>query len=160
MNINNKFHHCFTMLLYYSKNRIFLFCFFTIALFSLSCKTTKKLNCDDVQGIKIAYLPKGINTAHAINDCDDILKYTPVVKDTTISDKETIRNFIKLINNLKVSKNHSNEDYRIMCLIIVKDMKNPILICFGEDWLINYNGIIMKDNKKIFKFLDNLLYNY
>jgi len=146
-------------LLIHLRNKILLCFLFTLTLFSTSCNTSKNLNCDDVQALKFAFLPKGLNSAKAISDCEGILSYIPNVMDTIITDQKTICRFTKLVNDLAESENQVNEDYRIICLIFIKDSKNPKRICFGEGWLINFEGVIMKDDANLFNFLDTLLYN-
>lgn len=140
------------------RNRILLFNFFLFFLLLCGCNSTNKLKCNNVQGIKIAYLPKGINPNKAISNCDDIFDYSPVLMDTTITNKEIICKFINLANEFVVSNDSSNKDFRIICLIFVNGSEKPTKMCFGEDNLIFYNEIQMNDNIALFNLLDTLLY--
>jgi hypothetical protein len=141
------------------RNKVLIFYSILIVTLALGCQTSSKLRSNDIQGLKFGYLPKGMNTAHAISECDNILLYTEVLIDTVITDTKTISRFIKLVNELEESNDSINADYRIICLIFLKENKSPKRICFGEGWLIDYEGVIMKDDANLFNFLDELLYN-
>ena len=141
------------------RNKTIIFFCIPIILTILGCQSAKMLNSKDVQGLKFAYLPKGMNTARALEDCDDIFHFPENIQDAIIEDQKTIRSFINLVNTLEEYGGAVNEDYRLICLIFLKDSKIPKRICFGEGWLINYEGTIMQDNENIFNFLDGLLYS-
>jgi hypothetical protein len=124
-----------------------------------SCTSSKQtLDCKDVQEIKIAFLPKGINTNKAISNCEDIFQYRPVLKDTVINDKEFICNFVRNINKLEKSNEPINYDFRVACLIVLKSGKHPQKLCLGEGYTTVFNDILMKDNANLFKLLDETLY--
>ena len=139
-------------------NKVFIFCFILIFIIVLGCQPSKELRSNDILGLKFAYIPKGMNTARAVQDCDGVFLFPENLKDTAITDTKTISSFIKLVNELEESNDIINEDYRIICLIFLKDSEIPKRICFGEGWLINYEGVIMKDDADLFNFLDALLY--
>ena len=131
----------------------------TYTHFSTSCTTTKRpLDCNDVQEIKIAFLPKGINPNKAISNCNDIFQYRPVLKDTVLNNQEFICNFIRNINKLEESNIAINYDFRVACLIVLKSGKHPQKLCFGEGYITVFNDILMKDNANLFKLLDETLY--
>lgn len=127
--------------------------------FLSNCSAPNKvLNCNEVKAIKFAYLPKGINPNKAISNCEDIFKYRPLLKDTTITNKKFVCEFFKLVKELKPSNQLAHRDFRIICLIAFSDNKEPLKICFGEGYLTVYNQNLMKDNHSLFDLLDEVLY--
>jgi hypothetical protein len=124
-----------------------------------SCKNEESfVDSKNVQQLKIAYLPKGINPDMAISNCDDIFEYPEVLlKDTTVTNPEFILTFISELNKLKKSNRSINYDFRIKCLIILKQGEKKE-ICFGEDHLIVFDGILMEDNTKLINQINLQLY--
>lgn len=117
------------------------------------------LNCDDVDYIKIAYLPKGINTAMAISDCNDIFQYKEVLREKTFYQSPELCELVKSINNLEKSREEIDFDFRIKLLIFTKKTEKPLELCLGEGYLTTLNGRLMMDNPWLFKLLDEMLFN-
>ncbi|HNV81396.1 MAG TPA: hypothetical protein PLO02_06260 [Tenuifilaceae bacterium] len=139
--------------------KMWLLCIIVSILLLPNCTPKNKvLNCNEVQSIKVAYLPKGINPNKAISNCEDIFQYKPVLKDTILTDKELICSFVNLVNKLKISDEPINSDFRIICLIVFNDNRQPVKICFGEGYLTVYNQTLMKDSDILFNMLDEVLY--
>lgn len=127
-------------------------------IFTIGCKTDHHYIDDrKVQKIKIAYLPKGINPDMAISNCNDVLRYSALLQDTTITNREFISEFISQINDLEESSDSTNFDFRINCLVFLKEGQYR-QICFGEDHLIVLDKVLMKDNRKLFLLIDDALY--
>jgi len=132
--------------------------FSLLVLFIISCQDQNdKLEYHNIKKIKIAYLPKWINPDTDIDECKKVFSYE-TVKDTIISDKKTIRKLVDLINNLEVSNDTLNYDFRIYCIIQFKNDMPYMTLCFGANHTIVINNQLMKDDKKIFSFFDELLY--
>jgi len=132
----------------------------SILLICFSSCTNREdyIDIKNVQQLKIAYLPKGINPNMAISNCDAIFEYPKVLlKDTIITDSEFISSFINEVNKLKESNKSINYDFRIKCLIIINKGENKE-ICFGEDHLIVFDDILMEDNAQLISKINNALY--
>lgn len=140
------------------KSKILIHVTLLLTILLISCKSSQKIDCHNVQKLRFAYLPKGVTSPNAISDCHKLFGYSPSLRDTTITDEIKICDFVDRINSLSIADSLESEDYRILCLIFVKGKKNPIKICFGEGYLINYNKTQMQYSKELFDFLDKLLY--
>jgi hypothetical protein len=121
-------------------------------------KAEQRLSPQNIQYIKISYLPKGINPNMAIDECIDIFQYKPVLRDTILKDDKFLSSFTSLVNILNETDMAINYDFRISCLIFFKDESVPHRLCLGEDYLIVYNDVLMDDNKELFDLINETLY--
>ena len=129
-----------------------------LLIFSASCTfDDKKVDCNDINNITIHFLPKEIDPVMPISDCNYIFKYEPVLKNITINDRDIICELASIINNLKISTEEAYLDFRIMVLI---ENKNGEInhLCIGENDLIVYDGVLMKNETVLFSIIDKLLY--
>lgn len=136
----------------------YLFVILLVTILQGCSKSDYYVDSENVKEIKIAYLPKGINPDMAISKCEDIFEYPKVlIKDTIISDREYIKNFIRNVNELEESEKPINYDFRINCLMVLEKGKYK-QICFGEDHLIVLDGKLMRDNQKLIDLINKTLY--
>jgi hypothetical protein len=141
------------------KNNVFWLILVISVCFSLGCTQIKeRVMQHNIHHIKIAYLPKGINPNMAINECNDIFQYQPVLKDTLLTNIEFLNSFTTLINRLNEADEHIDYDFRIFCLIFFKDKNTPHKLCLGEGYLTVYNDVLMEDSKELFELLNETLY--
>lgn len=142
------------------KNNIFWLILVISVCFSFGCtQTEERVMQHNIHQIKIAYLPKGINPNMAINECNDIFQYQPVLRDTVLTNYDFLRAFTRLINRLDEAEEHIDYDFRIFCLIFFKDKSTPHKLCLGEDYLTVYNDVLMEDSKELFELLNETLYH-
>lgn len=142
-----------------SQNIKLLLIAFVSLLFLQCSKDNHRIKANDVILIKIAYLTKGINPNMAVRRCSDVLDFPPeLLNDSVIKDSTFINTFVSIINKLQINNSRINYDFRIRCMIRFKDGTKKE-ICFGEDRLIVYEGILMKDSGDMFEFLNKNLYH-
>ncbi len=132
--------------------------FLLFLFFSNSCSHKNKgIDCNDIIRITINYLPKGIDPAIPISDCNYIFYYTPVLKEITLYEQGNICQLVFFINNFKTSNENTFLDFRININLENKDGEINRL-CLGEDDLIVFNGVLMKNEMELFEFINKLLY--
>lgn len=137
------------------KRKILILCM----LLALGCtQSSQRVFIQNVLYVKIAFLPKGINPNFDISECNHIFQYKTVLQDTIITNGLFIINFANIVNGLEESNESIDYDFRISCLIFFKDESKPHRLCLGEGYLTVYNDVLMKDNKELFKLLDEVLY--
>jgi len=130
-----------------------------IILFVLlgSCKNTGIIDPRIVTEIEVYSIMKGSEYAYAINSLDAVKREG---KDSTITDKDFINRFISMINDLQVDKNNTDPigDFRVAAIIRIRG-KRPRIILFGEYFRTVYQDKRMIDNKELFKFIDERIYD-
>lgn len=142
------------------KNNVFWLILVISMCFSLGCTQTKeRVMQHNIHHIKIAFLPRGINPNIAINECNDIFQYQPVLRDTLLTNIEFLSSFASLINKLDEADEHMDYDFRIFCLIFFKDKSTPHKLCLGEGYLTVYNDVLMEDSKDLFELINETIYH-
>jgi hypothetical protein len=139
------------------RNKILLFILIIFTAFSCSTQRYNRVNCSDVKKIRIAYLEQMLEVSIPINECGDVFRHYDVMRFAEITDSVFIRQFVKEINKLKVSKDLKDSisyDLRIYCTI----GNAHTTLCLGGFWGTLFNGQLMEDNRKIFRMLEKLLY--
>ena len=117
-----------------------------------------KINCADIDRIRMAYIPKGFTTQFGLARCSEVLGFNHV-RDTVFVNRNFICRFINLVNRLEVADNdYYCCDLRVTILIIPKYEKPRIALCLGEGWGILFEGQVMEHCQDLFDFIDDTLY--
>lgn len=135
-------------------NAIILIILFVL---SSSCKNTGIINPKIVTEIEVYSIKKGSEYVHAINSLEAVKREG---KDSIITDRDFVRRFISLINDLQVDKNDTEPtgDFRVAAIIRIAG-KRPRTILFGEYFGTVYQDKRMIDNKELFNFIDERIYD-
>ena len=121
-----------------------------------SCAKTRYINPDDVEYIKFGYLQKGIETYVALSSWQDVIgSYDRI--DTVIENRQFIQEYVELLNSTSAKADSTSGDYRVVSLIKLKDGAEHY-VCLGETFGLAFDSIILQDNKRIFDFVDSVLY--
>lgn len=145
------------------KNNCLLVCVSFLFLIT-SCRTNNELiNFKDVESIKFWYISKGMCTLSSIRDCGGVLNLDP--KDTVITDKEVIRRYVSIVNQLKPIDPNANYDLSVSSWIRMKkigeEKRQSIGVCidylFGR--VLRNDTLMQGDEEEIKKFLDEILYD-
>ncbi len=145
----------------YNKWCINLYVVILVSFLCTCCSENKHaIDHNDVKAVRFWYINKNTLTSIPITNCGRIIRDTLINKDTIITDRATIERYIRAINRLKPSKTPGNYDLRVTSYIRFKDKREDLMVCIST-----YNGvvlledIVMKEDKRIVKFLDELLYD-
>lgn len=80
-----------------------------------------------------------------------------MLKEITLYEQGNICQLVFFINNFKTSNENTFLDFRININLENKDGEINRL-CLGEDDLIVFNGVLMKNEMELFEFINKLLY--
>ena len=130
-----------------------------IAAFTLcicSCQT-KRINHNHVDELVFYPAAKGIERCSGINSFYELMYLC--CRDTCITDRNTINNFCRLINQLEFEKTFDVPDIR--CAVVIKYTSGDYdCYCFGESHGIQYNGCkSMKYSSALFEYIDEVIYD-
>ncbi|WP_196012685.1 hypothetical protein [Alistipes onderdonkii] len=129
-----------------------------IAICTASCSRAVYVNLESVEAIRFFYLPKGVETQHAVCDYRDVRTFTNIVQDTIIYDRKIISQYIGYVNKLRPVKQRNN-DFRIYSIIKFKNSDEYFHLGFGENFGVVFEQQQMKDYPKLFRWLHDLLYS-
>ena len=143
-----------------------ILCFFFIML--SGCNTSPSISVDDVESLTFYTTIRDFETPNAIQSFDvfmdwnessmkDSSGFSTLCRDTTISSRPFIDYFIDLVNDLRLSRNNSF-DLRTAVAINMKD-GHVNYIGFGHLFGTSYNGTKMKDDERLFEFLEDSIYS-
>ena len=113
-----------------------------------------KIKLEDVESIRFIYIETGSEPMVPISVRN--IETQPNL-DTLVSDVKTIRQYIDMINTLKISENNNMRDIRIVSYVNKRNGDQDT-IAVGENYEVEYNGIGMEDSRQLFTFLYKILY--
>ena len=123
---------------------------------SCSCSNTRIIDYEKVMEIEVFSIKKGTEYIYAINTVDAVKREG---KDSVISDRDFIQQFVSYLNVLKEDKNDSDPSGDFRTAVIIKIMnKHPKTVLFGEHFGTVYQGKKMIDNKELFEYIDEKIY--
>lgn len=127
--------------------------YLTITGVLVSCDRSIHIDYKDIDEITFYCMGKRIERCNRV-DLESLLFNS---RDTVITNKTFIKEFVSEVNKLVPDHNGPRGDYRVAAFIpIAKD--DTVKICFGESFGIEYNGVVMKDRRSIFKLIDTRIY--
>lgn len=129
-----------------------------IAICTASCSKAVYVNLESVEAIRFFYLPKGVETQHAVCDYRDVRTFTNIVQDTIIYDRKIISQYIGYVNKLRPVKQR-NMIFAFIRLLNSKIAMNIFILDSGENFGVVLNNNMMKDYPKLFRWLHDLLYS-
>ena len=139
-----------------------------------SCKQGRRIQPEGVDHIVFTAMPKGIERIGSITSYQ-VLRNGG--RDTLITDRLFIQKFTHMVNNLQ-QKENGHLDMRSAALIATKT-GDTLIVVFGEKWgtailwergkekgrpdeetlYMDVNGDFMKDNPRLFRFIDKRIYS-
>lgn len=155
----------------------FISCFLSL-LILLSCKRESIIEYETVENITFYALPKGIERVSSLVSFQQLKKEG---RDSTISNRKFIRNFIGMINRLRPEYYERSIDIR-SAAVIATETGDTLIIAFGEKhgtailndrgkdkWdyyedsdmflpSMTVNGILMQDYPPLFDYIDKNVY--
>jgi hypothetical protein len=147
----------------HQSGKIVLIILFIIIFIPISCSLNKNIiDHNDVEAIKFWYLSKGLLTIAAIEDCADVVyHFKESMKDTIISNRSVIKQYIEVINRLKPSKKRINYDLRVASAIkFIDNKKENMGVCVSFNGVTLVDDVLMKKDMRIVNLLDEILYNH
>lgn len=135
------------------RNRIKTIVFFLFTWFMMiSCNSPRMVNPNEIDHITFVCIGKGIETSFSIKP-SYLLTHG---RDTVVRDQKFIELFAKEINKLKPASKSQPCDFRTAA--IIHTLKDSIIICFGEFFGTECNGVTMRDRKDLFRMIDYDIY--
>lgn len=126
-----------------------------VCLLLISCTSSSK---NEIELVRIFYLPEGLHTVIAIQDCDEIFQYREVLRDTIIKEKQMIEELYGKCENLKAAEDSMGHvDLRIRCTFKYKDGSKKVL-CTGAYGNVVYEGVRMQDDPELLKMIKDIVY--
>lgn len=139
-----------------------------LLFFLSSCVHESTIDIKNVDRVVFYAMPKGIERCASIVSFDDLKREA---RDTTITDRLFVNKFVRMANSLRPDRERTGMDMRSAAQIITRQGE-IYTIAFGENWGIAFlndtnnsepspfrvNGRFMKDNPKIFSFIDKYVY--
>ena len=142
----------------------------TVSLFPfllLSCGHKKEIPPEQVESITFYAMPKDIETPNAIVSFQTVKSG---YRDTLIVDRDFIREFTTMVNDLKPERTVKGMDMRSVAVLKTKT-GDSLFVAFGEIWGTavlhdhgkdkspwRVNGQFMKDNPDLFRFINEHVY--
>ena len=142
----------------------------TVSLFPfllLSCGHKKGIPPEQVESITFYAMPKDIETPNAIVSFQTLKRG---YRDTLIVDRDFIREFTTMVNDLIPDRTVNRMDMRSAAVLATKT-GDSLFVAFGENWgtailrdhgkdksPFDVNGKFMKDNPDLFRFIDEYVY--
>lgn len=120
-----------------------------------SCSDSHKIKPEQVDHIVFFAWPKNVETPSAI-DSFERLTQENWAKDSIICDQVFIKEFVSLINRLKTGTPKAS-DFRSAAVIKMKSGEIHTC-CFGENAGISFDNSRMKDDSRVFRFIDKQIY--
>ena len=120
----------------------------------VSCRQCEHIDPEDVDYIVFYAMPKNVDFCHGKYSIEDLL---PNTRDSTITDKEFIRPFIRALNHLVIDEQVHLVDLRSAAVLHTTE-ERTITFTFGGDRGIFRDGQKMKDNATVFKMIDQKIY--
>lgn len=154
------------------RNKCF-YVFIVLAILITSCKNDKfMIDSNEVESLHFWFLPD-IDTNFAIKDCETVVFMTDQNKDTVIKDRETIEQYVEIVNSLEPVDPSTCYDLRVSSLIRMKEIngirKPDVKVCISGINHANYgetynhvllNGVLKQCKRKVIDvFLKKKLYD-
>ena len=123
-----------------------------------------RIKVDDVVSLKFYTTSRTFERNFSIRDFEyfvkwnkDSVSYGSICRDTTVFTRSSIEKFINYVNNLKISKNNT---YDLRTAVAI-NMKNGSTKYVGFGYLFGtcFEGLGMKDDKRLFKYLEDSIYS-
>lgn len=128
---------------------------FTFIFFFLTACHQERINNNEVLEIIFSVMPKRVETPIGVYTYFDLQHHG---RDTCITDKKSIKEFVNLLNQLELENDYYSIDLRCASVLRMKTGR-VVSFCFGENNGILYNGCqIMADDEAVFNFIDNNIY--
>lgn len=129
-------------------------------LSNTSCVSTKTfVDYEDVEAVKFWYLPQWVETPVSIGNCEEVVQFTELNRDTVISDPVFIKQYVDIINKLKPSGKELNYDLRVASLVKFKGNPENMRICISlYNGVVIKNDTLMKRNMQMVRLLEEVLY--
>ena len=121
-------------------------------LLFVSCKQDR-IRVDQVTRITFWAMEKGIEVFMALG-WEDVMCQG---RDTIIANRDFIESFVDLLNDLCPEKNDYGGDKRSVAILEMQS-GDSIIVAFGEHSNIHLNGKRMRDDSRIFSFIDEYVY--
>lgn len=126
-----------------------------LVFFFLTACHQERINEKEVLEIKFSVMPKRVETPIGVYTYFDLQHRG---RDTCITDKKTIKEFVYLLNQLELEDEYYSIDLRCASVLKMKTGR-VVSFCFGENNGIIYNGCqIMADNQAVFDYINNNIY--
>ncbi len=128
---------------------------FALILISLTACHQERINENEVLEITFSVMPKRVETPIGVYTYFDLQHQG---RDTCITDRKTIKEFVNLLNHLELEDEYYSIDLRCASILTMRTGR-VVSFCFGENYGIVYNGCqIMADNQALFDFIDESIY--
>lgn len=125
-----------------------------VCLFFCGCRTENLQSCSDY--ISFYYWDKGILTECAVTTIEEV-KEEAFCADTVLCDSNKVRQFYNYVMWLQPSTEQRCVNLRVVSGIHYND--TTIIASFGENQGIMVDGIRMNDDKRLFDFIEKVLYS-
>ena len=130
-----------------------------VAIMLYACSSsTPRLEDEDVEQIIFYAIPRHTEFFNGIHSFEDLLARYGGKRDTLITDRQFIKEYVSLLNNLRPTRMES-VDIRMATKITMKNGEIAT-VCLGalENRAIIYNGKCMKPDDTLFNFILNNAY--
>lgn len=121
-----------------------------------------KISPESVDSIRFGTLPKSLLIESRLTTYGMVAGlFKDHYKETVIRDRILINQYVSMLNRLRPVRNKKRQERgaNLRTTSILHTRDGDIYVCFGHLWTTSYEGILMKDRKEIFDFLDSLLYD-
>lgn len=123
-----------------------------------------KIEMKDVESLTFYTTPRDFETPHAIQDFRELLEWNRdstnggmLCRDSMVCSPSAIKTFVQLVNELNPSANGSC-DLRTVVAINFRS-NDTRYIGFGKRWGTCYEGKSMRDDERLFQFLEDSIYS-
>lgn len=117
-----------------------------------NCAHRTRILSENVVKIDFYAMDKGIETSYSFKP-EDVIRSG---RDTVITDRLFIDEFVTLINSLKPVEEICSDNRAVA--VIKTTVGEEIQIAFGYHWGIHLNGVRMNDDQRLFDFIDKYVY--
>lgn len=118
-----------------------------------SCKGNGFINPNEIDHISFYCMSKGMEFPSAVT----LSRLLSMGRDTVITDKGFINEFVKELNSLSPSSKRYNMDLR-KAAFLCTNAGDTIKVLFGEYFGIELKGVIMNDSNSLFALIDERVY--
>lgn len=132
------------------------FIFLSIIILSTYCGCKRH---NDLQKIKILYLPDNLHTSQIVTNPKNIGLYWNLIDSLFINENdELFILFNSLLNNEKKIQSQTKFEIRIVCLLKYKNFNKIDTLSFGEYFGTSLNSVRIFDDKKLLKLIKERIY--
>lgn len=144
------------------KRIVYLFSIISVTACSGTRHVPHQISPDYVDSIRFGTLPKSLLIESRLTTYGMVASlFKEHYKETVITDRALIKQYVSMINRLRPVRNKKRQDRgaNLRTTSILHTRNGDVYICFGHSDTTLYEGILMRDRKELFVFLDTLLYD-